>query len=304
MISFRFHLVSIVAVFLALGLGVLTGTTVLNRGIVAQLERQTDQLVETSGRLRDQVRELQVEADVWSGSWDQVTDFLIGGRLQGTRVVLVTQEGTAPAGIDRVRRGLETGGAELQAVLSVDERMALLSEADIQELEGLVGAEGGDPTTVAAATAVALADRLADGPGSEDLLGEMIGAGFLLNRGPGLGAPALRQVGGPEQVTVVVAGGPGAPAIEPQVFLVPMVARLVERGASVAAAEPAASEYQFVTVLRGESAIERAIVTQDNVDAKPGEVGLVLALEDLLREGRPGHHGVKQGADGLLPPLP
>ena len=37
MISFRYHLVTIVAVFLALGLGVLAGTTVLDQALVDRL---------------------------------------------------------------------------------------------------------------------------------------------------------------------------------------------------------------------------------------------------------------------------
>jgi hypothetical protein len=45
-------------------------------------------------------------------------------------------------------------------------------------------------------------------------------------------------------------------------------------------------------------------VTQDNVDQLPGEISLVLAVEDLLDEGEPGHYGVKSGATGLMPPLP
>ncbi|HYH28079.1 MAG TPA: copper transporter, partial [Actinomycetota bacterium] len=59
MISFRFHLVSLVAVFLALGLGILAGTTVLDRQIVSQLERQTDRLSRTAEGLREDVRALQ-----------------------------------------------------------------------------------------------------------------------------------------------------------------------------------------------------------------------------------------------------
>ena len=34
MVSFRYHVVSIVAVFLAIGLGILMGTTVVRQGVV------------------------------------------------------------------------------------------------------------------------------------------------------------------------------------------------------------------------------------------------------------------------------
>src|SRR5438876_572478 len=42
LISFRYHVVTIVAVFLALGLGVLAGTTVLDQGLVKNLKARTD----------------------------------------------------------------------------------------------------------------------------------------------------------------------------------------------------------------------------------------------------------------------
>ena len=42
MIPWRYHLVSIMAIFLALGLGVLVGTTVINPGLVKNLSSQTE----------------------------------------------------------------------------------------------------------------------------------------------------------------------------------------------------------------------------------------------------------------------
>jgi len=39
MINFRFHLVSLIAVFLALGLGILVGSTVVDQVIVDRLDR-------------------------------------------------------------------------------------------------------------------------------------------------------------------------------------------------------------------------------------------------------------------------
>lgn len=301
MISFRFHLVSLVAVFLALGLGVLTGTTVLNRGIVAQLESQTDQLAKTSGRLREEVRDLQTESERWSRFGDQVMEYVVDGRLAGTEAVLITQEGTDTAGIDRVRRGLDAAGAQLGAVLSLDERLALQTEGDVQELAQVLGVDDQDPEALSEAAAGVLADRLAFGPRGQDILDRLLSAGFLLSRGPGLDGDALQNLGGSDQVIIGVAGGRGAPIIEPQRLLVPLVDGLVEKGALVVAAEALETEYPFVTLLRADGGVSGLIATQDNVDQLPGEMGFVLALEDLVIERRAGHYGVKEGADRLIP---
>jgi hypothetical protein len=301
-ISFRFHLVSLVAVFLALGLGVLTGTTVLNRGIVTQLEQRTDQLAETSGRLREEVRDLQTESDRWSRFGEQVMEYVVDGRLAGTEAVLITQEGTDTAGIDRVRRGLDAAGAELQAVLSIDDRMALQNESDLQELSQILETDEADPEVLSEATAEVLAERLAFGVRRPDVLDRLLGAEFLLSRGPGLDASALEGLGGSEQVIIVVSGGRGSPIIEPERLLVPLVDRLAEKGALVVAAEALETDYPFVTLLRSDGAVSGLIVTQDNVDQLPGEMGFVLALEDLVLDRQPGPYGVKEGADRLIPP--
>ena len=228
-------------------------------------------------------------------------EYVIDGRLAGTEAVLITQEGTDTAGIDRVRRGLDAAGAQLQAVLSFDERLALQTESDVQELTQILGLDEQDPEALSEATAGVLADRLAFGGRGEDVLDQLLSAGFLLSRGPGLDADALQNLGGSEQVIIVVAGGSGTPTIEPQRLLVPLVDGLVEKGALVVAAEALETEYPFVSLLRADGAVAGLIATQDNVDQLPGEMGFVLALEDLVIERRPGHYGVKEGADRLLP---
>jgi Copper transport outer membrane protein, MctB len=81
------------------------------------------------------------------------------------------------------------------------------------------------------------------------------------------------------------------------------VSDLAGDGSSVAAGEPANGQEEeppFVTVLRTDGEVSTRIATQDNVDQLPGQVGIVLALEDLLR-GVPGHYGVKDGADAAIP---
>src|SRR5688572_21206890 len=111
MISFRFHLVSLVAVFLALGLGVLTGTIVLNRGVVAVLGGQTERLREQSADLRRRVDRLEEQAEISSAFENAAMAHLVNGRLPGTDVILITQEGTDGAGIQGVRRALDEAGA-------------------------------------------------------------------------------------------------------------------------------------------------------------------------------------------------
>jgi hypothetical protein len=297
MISFRFHLVSLVAVFMALGLGVVAGTTVLNRGIVAQLEQRTEGLEDQSRRNENEIAQLRQYSE-------STLAHLLSGRLSGEEAVLITQEGTDDAAINRVREGLEAAGADVMALLSVGTRLALAEEADRVDLADAIGAEEvTDPAELKLLTAEAVADRLSFGPEEEDLLEQLIQAEFLLNQGPGLGEQGLSELSAADLV-VVVGGGSEQPALRPDRFLVPLVASLAGNGddQAVAAAESFESTYEFVTLLRSDGDTANQIVTQDNVDELLGEVGLVLALEDLMVFGEAGHFGAKDGASELIPP--
>jgi hypothetical protein len=279
---------------------------VLNRGIVAQLQRQTDALSSDLSGLRGDVARLRSESVVWAEFGERLSPSVLAGRLTALEAIVVTQEGTDDESIAGVERALEEGGARVLALLSVSERMALSSDADRVELAAIVGDEvSAEPAVLRARAAQMLADRLSGGATGVDELAELLRARFVLNQGPGLGDAALRDLGLPGQVVVVVAGGPEPSQIEPASFLVPLVSGLARRGAPVAAAEPAIGEEQeppFVTVIRTDGEVSSRVATQDNVDQLPGQVSLVVALEDLL-QGIAGHYGVKDGATAVFPEI-
>jgi hypothetical protein len=301
MISFRFHLVSLVAVFLALGVGVLVGTTVINRGIVRGLEDQTDRLARGNSDLRQQVAELTGRVESLGTFGEAVFDHVVNGRLVADEVVIVTQEGTDEGAIAAARGALERAGADMLGLLTVSGRMALADEASRNDLAAILGGSATDDTELLIAEAAdGMAAELAFGPAGGDLLPELIREEFVLVGGGDVEDGVLRDLDGNESV-VVVAGGREEPAVDPTRFLVPLIEDLVRDGAPVAAAEGLETGYPFVTLLREDGAVNREIATQDNVDQVPGEVGLVLGVEDMLR-GAPGHYGVKGGASRLLPP--
>lgn len=306
MISFRFHLVSLVAVFLALGVGVLTGTTVINRGVVARLETQTDDLSGDLDALRRELGELQSEAEVWEQLGEEAAPPILSGRLAEQEVILISQDGTSEESLAGVRGALETGGASVIALLSIAPRMALSTDADRQALAEVIGADPTEnPGTMAAEAAALVAQRLVEGPNGSDILERLLDDDFLVVQGPGLTETGLRGLGGPNEVVVAVAGGPAPSQLAPVTFLVPLVTDIATAGMPVAAGEPAVGEEQeppFVTILRGEADVGPLVATQDNVDHPAGQIGLVLALEDLL-QGDPGHYGVKGGASRPLPEI-
>jgi hypothetical protein len=302
-ISFRFHLVSVVAVFLALGLGVLSGTTVLNRGIVAQLENQTARLEEGRQALRIQVDDLRAQADQWSRFGEELIPHLLADRLEGRAVVLVTQEGTDEAAVAAVQGVLERSGATILTLLQVTGRMALPAEVDVEDLATALGASPDEPEELKARAATELADELAFGPSAGDTLDRLLDAGFVADLGRNLGDLQLQELSDADAV-VVVAGGVQVAAPRPERFVIPFVEAAAESGIPVAAAEPLETTFEIVGPLRTDEDVAGRIVTQDNVDQMPGTFGLAMALAELLDDGRGGHYGVKDGASGVIPAPP
>jgi hypothetical protein len=294
MVSFRFHLVSLVAVFLALGLGVLAGTTVINQGVVRRLRAQTAEFG------RDAASQAE-ELDMWTAFGEQVMAYVVEDRLVGADVVMVTQDGTDEDSISAARRVLEQAGADLLGLLTVSERMALQDDSSRATLAAIVGGLAtDDPEALTAEAAEGMAEELAFGTEGAEILPELIREEFVVVRGREFGDSVVGRLDGDEAV-VVLAGGREPAVVDPNGFLVPLVEGLVTDGARVAAAEALVTRYPFVTVLRADAAVNGEIATQDNVDQVPGQAGLVLGVQDLLR-GSPGHYGVKDGTSGLLPP--
>jgi hypothetical protein len=308
-ISFRFHLISLVAVFLALGLGVLIGTTVINRGIVSQLESRTEDLSGQLDGVREEVADLQALRDLWTAFGLEAMGPLLDGRLAGSRVLVVVQDGTDDGSIDGLLaslRGAASTPEDVVGPIFLTGRLALRSDAERAELAAILGVSASEDVEVLRTQAAdMLADRLAFGATGDRVLEELLTAGFLIDEGRRLEETDLGELGGPGQVVVAVAGGPAGSSLNPEAFLVPLVEELARDQVTVAAGEPVDGEEEeppFVSVIRSDGDLASRVATQDNLDQMPGQIGMVVAIEDLL-DGVAGHYGVKDGATRPFPEL-
>jgi hypothetical protein len=299
-ISFRYHLVSIVSVFLALALGVLVGTTVVNQGLIQDLEGRTDDAVARAREREQELVQLQDEIRVRDRIAQAVEPLLIQDRLSGREIVMVTLEGVDASDVDGVRRALEGSGASVVAEMVVTARMGLPDEGARSDLAAAIGLpDSTDVEELSQAAAERLGTRLGSGPDATDpdLLDQLATGGFVDVQG----AAPFAEIGGVDQAVVLLAGGKGVPMVDPSV-LATMAQTLALAVQPVVAAETLDSEYPFVQLVREDGSVDGTLVTVDNADQMPGRVAIVLGLQSLLLSpGRGGDYGVKDGASDLFP---
>jgi uncharacterized coiled-coil protein SlyX len=303
-ISFRQHVVTIVAIFLALALGMLAGSAFIQPRLVDQLRTQVQDQRRTMDDLRAQVGELRDRLAAERAFNDAALGHLTQGRLLGQRIVVVAQEGLDDGALDEARRALEEAGAT--PVVLVARATLAPAGADAQAaLAELLGRPDADPAELPALAARALAERLATdvrrAPPQADLLRILLDDGYLAPADAGLSEEVLAAVGGARQPVLVLAGGADAdPAMPPEAFAVPLVERLAALGLPVAAGEPVATAVPFVDLLRRGG--PDGVVTVDDVDESRGGAALVLGLQRLILTGEGGDYGVKDGSEPLPPP--
>ena len=316
MINFRYHLVSIIAVFLALGVGIIMGTAVIDRAVVDRLERQQDDLdrrIEDvrseNGQLRSELRD---ERDAAQQLADEGSQILLDGTLSGTPVLVVGVRGVEIAGLDDLLVLLTRAQADYRGTLWLTDRFRV---DDDEERRDLAEALGMRPDATAGALRSAAITRVSDAlrtptsPGPDPaaaVLPALREAGFLDYDAPeGVPSDSFAAFAG---ARIVVMSGVDAPVPDKQ-LMVPFARALVEARAERTAAavlavsgQPAetAETDTFLGPIRENHDIGDHLSTVDDIDDFAGRLASVLALADL-GIGRFGHYGRGPGAQRLLP---
>ena len=172
MISWRYHVVSIVAVVLAFGLGILAGTSVVGDRFARDLQLNYDEAIEE----RDAA--LDTGGAPAGVRRRPAPDPPRRCARSASKAVVVTVEGIdgpAQVTVDE----LTAAGVDVLATLTMDRRLTDCPNDDtVAEIEEILGVTGSDPGSLAARIADALAVRLAVGPeDGTDLLGALLAAG-------------------------------------------------------------------------------------------------------------------------------
>ncbi len=101
MINFRFHLVSIVAVFLALAVGVVMGYGVLGQPTVDTLQNRIDTVEANAESRRKDNDELRAALDLANEAADQSSPFSVTDRLTDVPATVLAVRGVDEDAVNR-----------------------------------------------------------------------------------------------------------------------------------------------------------------------------------------------------------
>jgi Copper transport outer membrane protein, MctB len=319
MISFRFHVVSITAIFLAIAIGVVVGTTFIDRVTVNSLETRIDVVEDRADATREENNRLEAELDRNREYVQLSADFAVTDRLTDVPVLLVAARGIDEGVVERTVALARRAGGEVPGVVWLEPRWAAESEEDLEALSDIVGGSPTDDREDLWDEAwSAVADELSGGaiddgtfgPGpdqttSNTALEELTTAGFLTVDPLDDDTVALEDLAGTDPRVLVVSG---AGAEEQVVPVVPVaVAASADAGLVTVAADvyveadeaPSRGSELLDTY---DEAVRELIVLVDHADIEEGRVASVLALDSAADEGGTGvHYGYGEGADAVLP---
>jgi hypothetical protein len=118
-IDFKYHVVSIVAVFLALAVGIVLGTNVLSGDVLKNLKAETTQLRKDSQDLRTQVAQQQSQLNQDQSFGDALEPVVVSGRLRHQRVAVVLLPGASKSVRDGIVKTLTSAGATVTAQVDI-----------------------------------------------------------------------------------------------------------------------------------------------------------------------------------------
>jgi hypothetical protein len=314
-IDFRYHIVSLVAVFLALGVGIVLGSGPLDEQIQGALQTQTEDLRAQQKDLRTQVSDLEAQVGVGEEFAQEVMAPLTVNQLTDRSVVMFVLPGASNDLVDTAREALEESGATVTGTVTVTDVYVdpTKAKAPLEDLAlrlvppGVEFPDGATPidrvgVVLARAT---VADERQDTQEIDQRAAELL-AGFQeLGAIEVTGEPGRRS-----DLAVMIA--PPAPAedaaADPEVArgendaLLGLAAALDAGGRGVVVSGPrlSAASGGFVDLVRSSDDRLQGVSTVDAAEATVGRIAMVLALVEQTR-GAAGDYGGADGVDSVIP---
>jgi Copper transport outer membrane protein, MctB len=318
-IDFRYHLVSIVAVFLALAIGIVLGSTELQGTTLDSLRALSNSLtskLNAAEAQRDGYAQLAGASDAFLKTAESK---LLDGTLAGDRVVIVTEPGAPSAVVAGVTQAAKLAGAAVTGTVALQPKFndlsgatqaslsainAQLATSTVTTLAPAATSQTGNQQNAAQLIASAILNQTTDQAGLTTAQAQLVlqayaQGGYLSESGAAWNRATLAVIVAPGSVPADGANDPANQVLLAlaQEFAALSAATLV--AGSVAGTTPAGSA---ISVLRG-SSVSGAVSSVDNADTTIGQISAMWAFATQLAGGKPKSYGVL-GASSVSPAVP
>lgn len=316
MIDFRYHIVSLISVFLALAVGIALGAGPLKETIGDTLTGQVE-------ALRVEKDDLRAQLDATGGDLAAAEAFvsasgerLLAGALTDRRVALVLIDDVPEEQVTALTERLAQAGATVSATATVNDSWTDPALATYRRtLAGTLVSYLDEPPAADAGTEAELAEALVAGlVGAESAAPDSLSenASSLLDvlaEGDRALVTFSEDVTRPADAVVLVSGAVPAPtepspsaeptpvSLAPQLALAAAAERLAE-GAVVAGATRSGDD--LVAAVRADGALADTATTVTGTTTVTGQVAVPLALAGDIAD-RPGHFGYGDELTALPP---
>lgn len=301
MVDFRYHLVSLVAVFLALAVGIVLGAGPLQNSIGTALSDQVDSLRTSRDEARRELDLAQRELESLNDGLDELRDPLVGNILEGETVAIVVLPGAHDDDVDSHVSALTSAGATVTGRVVVTEDFMDFDNASYrQALAGQitdyvedVPEEDGYDVLAAAIDQVA---RQSGGSSQTATLTELL---------QDQSNPMIQSVDVSDEADVVLIVGPRSEVIDVEeegdheahlTQLTSLVETMGERGPTVLVGS-ATESTDLVAHIRANSESETSTI--DSVSEKYSTINSPLAVDQEL-SGSTVSWGVHDGATAIF----
>ncbi|MGP7960783.1 copper transporter [Sanguibacter sp. A247] len=309
MIDFRYHLVSLISVFLALAVGIVLGAGPLKEAIGDQLTGQVETLRADKEKLRDQLSTAESDLVTRDAFLAATAPQLTAGTITGRRVAFIELADVDDATVDALSTHLVAAGAQIAGTVQVSEQWT--SESQARYRQALVpsltdylpnrSTGGSHDADLARALVLSLVQLAPEGDVfSPDALQlqRLLAAGDFVTYSEGVQ---------PADMIVVLAPGTVDPDVTPtSPSSQDATTLLIQQELPRAAAELAEGS---LVAGAGDAPLVRAIIegddadlvtTVDDMSAITGQISVPLALA-ARAAGTVGHFGTGPGATAVAP---
>ncbi|MET3806944.1 hypothetical protein ABIB25_003964 [Nakamurella sp. UYEF19] len=309
MISMRYHIVSLAAIFLALALGIVLGATKISSPILAGLQTDKTDLSSQNETLTSNNTSLGARVSSDDKFASSVGALAVRGTLPNATVVLITTADSDPGARDALLSLLARAGAKVTAQIQLTADFTDPSHADdLRTLSARMLPTGAKLPAVSQVGAVAggllasvlLTDKTGKTTTKADqataALSAFASGGFLQASGTVV----------PGRLVVILTGGAltGGSEADRAAAIADLAAQLKQSAGGVIVAGSSGSDGTTgsVGVIRGNTASSAVVSTVDNVDTPSGQLATVLGLVEQ-NGGGVGRYGFAASAQAQIPTL-